>query len=332
MSTLAHWCYRHRKAVLAGWVFLLVGLAAAVLSMGTAFTSTTNLPDSESSTAYSLLAKASTASTSTTTGTIAWHTEEVAVDDASVKEQIEALLAEVAAAPGVSAVISPYTSAGVTQINPEANTAYARVILASDAEVEPIEDMVTAAGSEAVEVTYGGTAFSEMPSPSHGMEAVGVLVALVLLLLVFRSLWAAVLPILTGVVGVGVSLLIVILGSHVVDLDSTSLTMGALIGLGVGIDYALFIVNRTRKALLSGAPVPEAIATAVNTSGRAVVFAGGTVVVALLGMFVVQLGHSYRNGASRRCRGGSHRAGRDHPPSSLAGLAGIPGAVPPPAA
>ena len=98
----------------------------------------------------------------------------------------------------------------------------------------------------------------------------------------FRSAWAAVLPIITGVAGVGVSSLAVILLSHVITLPSVAPELGALIGLGVGIDYALFIVNRHRKALREGADLPSAIATAIDTSGRAVLFAGGTVIVALL--------------------------------------------------
>ena len=289
VSSLAHWCHRHRKLVLTGWAVLLVGLAAAVLSIGTAFTSATNLPNSESATAYSLLGTALPASTSTTTGTIAWHATGVAIDDPAVQRQVDTMLTKVRAVPGVALVVSPYTAAGAQQRNPGAGTAYARVVLARDSDVKPVAHLVAGFRTGTLDVTYGGTAFSQKPSPSHGMEAIGVLAALALLLLVFRSLWAAVLPIVTGVVGVGTSLLVVILGSHKLDLDSTSLTMGALIGLGVGIDYALFIVNRTRKALLAGASVPEAIAEAIDTSGRAVVFAGLTVVIALLGMFVVRL-------------------------------------------
>ena len=122
------------------------------------------------------------------------------------------------------------------------------------------------------------------------MEGVGLLAALVVLMLLFRSPWAAALPIITGITGVGTSLLVVMLASNVVTLADTSITMGALIGLGVGIDYALFIVNRHRKALLAGASIPDAIRIALNTSGRAVIFAGVTVIIALLGMFVVNLG------------------------------------------
>jgi RND superfamily putative drug exporter len=101
-----------------------------------------------------------------------------------------------------------------------------------------------------------------------------------LLLLVFRSVWAAFLPIAVGVVGGGVSTLAVYLLSHLVTLNSVAPELGALIGLGVGIDYALFIVNRHGKAVRAGADVATAITTAMNTSGRAVLFAGGTVIVA----------------------------------------------------
>ena len=86
------------------------------------------------------------------------------------------------------------------------------------------------------------------------------------------------------------SSLAVILLSHVVTLPSVAPELGALIGLGVGIDYALFIVNRQRKALRQGADLHSAIATAMNTSGRAVLFAGGTVIVALLGLLILNVG------------------------------------------
>ncbi|MET7912531.1 MMPL family transporter [Streptomyces avermitilis] len=106
----------------------------------------------------------------------------------------------------------------------------------------------------------------------------------------FRSVWAAELPILTGVAGVGTALFAAILLSHVMSLPDTTPTMGALIGLGVGIDYALFIVHRHRRGLMAGMSVAEASAKALNTSGRAVVFAGLTVVVALLGMLTLGVG------------------------------------------
>ncbi|SDS31438.1 MMPL family transporter [Actinoplanes derwentensis] len=281
MSALAHWCTSRRKAVLWIWIVGLLALAGLAGVKGTAFSDAVELPDSESSTAYAILGEGGDGE-SATSGTIVWKTTGTAVDAASVRTTVTAMLAEIKAMPGVQAV-----SEG--QTNKAANTAYARVVLTADADATAVADAARGYDKDGLDVEGGGTAFSEQPEPSHGTEAIGVLAALIILLLMFRSMWAAVLPILTGLVGVGASLLVVVLGAHVVDLSATSLTMGALIGLGVGIDYALFIVNRYRKALLAGATVRESVATAVNTSGRAVVFAGITVIVALLGMFVVDL-------------------------------------------
>ncbi|GIM96541.1 MMPL family transporter [Paractinoplanes toevensis] len=275
MQALAHWCSRRRFAVVGGWIVALVALAAIAIGGGTAFTDSTNLPDSESAQAYALLPASPGES-----GTIAWHSTGAALTDRSVNASVTAMLAEVKALPGVRAVTMGATTA---------DTAYANVTVADGTDVEPIIAAARGHDSATLDVEVGGTAFADEVGASHGTEAVGILAALVILVLMFRSGWAAALPILTGVVGVAASLLLVMIGSHYVDLAATSLTMGALIGLGVGIDYALFIVNRHRKGLLAGQSVHESIADALNTSGRAVVFAGITVMVALLGMFVVDL-------------------------------------------
>jgi len=293
VTSLAHWCTRRRFVVLGGWIVALVALAALTLSLGSKFTDSTELPNSESATAYSLLAEAGQQSDSTggtVTGNIAWHTDGVAVDAPAVRKEFTALLDQVATLPGVQAVVSPYDAAGARQLNAPANTAFASVVLTEGADVAPVEQAAEQLRGDTVDVQLGGPAFTKQPGASGGTEAIGILAALAVLLLVFRSVWAAFLPIITGVTGVATSLLVVILASHVVDLADTSLTMGALIGLGVGIDYALFIVNRYRKAVLAGSTVADAIAQSLGTSGRAVVFAGITVMMALLGMFVVNLG------------------------------------------
>ena len=278
MSGLAQFSYRRRRAVVVGWVVLLVGLAVAALGMGTAFTTATTLPDSESSRAYALIG-----SSDTSTGTVVWQAADV--DGAAVQAEVEPMLAELAALPGVEDVAGPYTDQGAQQIS--GDTAFATLTTTDLVDVDQVREVTDRYADDGLTVAIGGTAFTEQPEPSHGPEAIGLIAALVILLLVFRSGWAAALPILTGITGVGASLLVVMIAAHAVDLDSTSLTMAALIGLGVGIDYALFIVNRFRKALVAGSSVPDAITQAVTTSGRAVVFAGLTVVVALLGMAVV---------------------------------------------
>jgi putative drug exporter of the RND superfamily len=294
VSSLAHWCFRRRFVVLAAWVVLLIGLAVAVVTAGTKFTDTTNVPDSDSSTGYSLIAQAGgphQAALSADTGTIAWQTSGSSIDDPSVQQDVGAALDKIATLPGVTAVSNPYVAGGADQISASTNTAYATVDFEKDSDTDAATEIAKSLQTSGVDVQIGGEAFTEQPGGgSHITELIGIIAAFAVLLLAFRSGWAAALPILTGVMGVGTSLLAVMLTSHVLDIAATSLTMGALIGLGVGIDYALFIVYRHRKALMSGQSVSDSIAQALGTSGRAVIFAGLTVIIALLGMFVVNLG------------------------------------------
>lgn len=287
MTRLARFSYKWRKAVLAGWVAVLLGLAGVVFGLGTHFTDTVGLPNSESATAYALLDQLHPGATDTESGKIAWHTDGASVTDPDVTSDVSDMLTEVGTLPGVASVVSPYSKAGAAQLNADANTAFATVTITDDADAAAIRATAEAAANDTVSVTLGGQAFTELPSPSSGAEGLGIVVAFAILFLAFRSRWAAALPILTGLVGVGASLLTVMIATNVFDLSAESITMASMIGLGVGIDYALFIVNRFRKSLLTGAAVPEAITRALDTSGRAVVFAGLTVMVALAGMFVV---------------------------------------------
>lgn len=289
MSAVASWCARRGKVVLTLWLVVLVGLGAAVGALGSSFTSKSALPDSESSHAYALLAKASTSTQSTKVGNIAWHTDGVAIDAPTVQQSATEMLGRVAAEPGVVQVVSPYSAAGAAQVSAGASTAFARVTITDAADIPQIRSTAEQMAGAGVHVTLGGAAFTELPKPSPATDGLGIALALVILFIALRSRWAAVLPILTGIVGVGVSILTVLLATHVMDLPSESITMASMIGLGVGIDYALFILNRHRKGLMSGLPVQESIRRALDTSGRAVVFAGATVIVALAGMFVVRL-------------------------------------------
>ncbi|WP_232794134.1 MMPL family transporter [Pseudofrankia saprophytica] len=255
--------------------------------MGSNFKTVADLPNSESAHAYALLG---TSAGSTEVGRIVWHTSGQAVDAAEVRSEVAGMLTNVAALPGVKAVQSPYAPGGGGQLNAGQNTAYALVTATDDVKLDQVEKAAQSIDGSRLRVEIGGQAFAPQTKSGGIAEIVGILAALAVLLLMFRSVWAAALPIVTGVAGVVVSLLLVMVGSHVVDLSSDSITMGSLIGLGVGIDYALFIVNRYRKAVMGGASVTEAIVQAVTTSGRAVIFAGLTVIAALLAIFVVGMG------------------------------------------
>jgi RND superfamily putative drug exporter len=256
---------------------------------GSAFSDSTSLPASESATAYNLLARAGSDAAKVTTGTIVWDTRSGSALSPAASSRIAPMLASVAKVAGVKGVVSPFTAAGAEQVSADSRTAYATVVFTSDSHEAAAAQLAKAAATSQLDVQVGGAAFTKI-SPGGVSEVIGILAALMILILVFRSAWAAVLPIITGVAGVGLSSLAVILLSHVITLPSVAPELGALIGLGVGIDYALFIVNRHRKALRQGASLPSAITTAMNTSGRAVIFAGGTVIVALLGMLILNVG------------------------------------------
>jgi putative drug exporter of the RND superfamily len=151
-------------------------------------------------------------------------------------------------------------------------------------------DVVRASDSHAVHVVAGGAPIAKVQKPKFGKaEAVGLLAALVILLLAFGSLVAASLPIATALFGLAISFGVLDLVSHGQTVPNFAPELAALLGIGVGIDYALFIVTRYRERLADGEPPTEAIATAIATSGKAVLFAGGTVVVSLFGLFVVGL-------------------------------------------
>jgi RND superfamily putative drug exporter len=268
---------------------MLVALGGVVGVAGSAFSDSSRLPASDSSTAYNLLARGGSDAAKVTTGTIVWDTRSGSALSPAVGSKIAPMLASVAKVEGVKGVISPFTAAGAEQVSADGRTAYATVVFTSDSHEAAAQKLAEAAATSQLDVQVGGAAFTKI-NPGGVSEIVGVLAALMILILVFRSVWAAVLPVITGVAGVAVSSLAVILLSHVMTLPSVAPELGALIGLGVGIDYALFIVNRHRKALRQGAGLSTAITTAMNTSGRAVLFAGGTVIVALLGLLILNVG------------------------------------------
>ena len=289
MAGLARLCIRRKNLVLFAWIAMLAALGGLAGMKGSAFSDSSRLPASDSSTAYNLLARGGSDAAKVTTGIIVWDTGSGSALSPTARSRIAPMLASVARVQGVKGVISPFTAAGAKQVSADSRTAYATVVFTSDSHEAAAQKLAKAAATSQLDVQVGGAAFTKI-NPGGVSEVVGVLAALVILILVFRSAWAAVLPIITGVAGVGVSSLAVILLSHVMTLPSVAPELGALIGLGVGIDYALFIVNRHRKALRQGADLPGAITTAMNTSGRAVLFAGGTVIVALLGLLILNVG------------------------------------------
>lgn len=298
MATLARWCYRHRLVVLLLWLGALFGLGAASSAAGTNYANVFSLPNTDSATAYDLMEKAFPERAGDT-DTVVWKVDGeggTSVRDESVRSRIEPALEEIGRMKGVGEVTDPYAPQGAAQISRDGRIAYAQITFTEQANavpkelIEEVVDTAQAAEQGGLQVELGGQAIARTQEPPQGTaEAVGILAAAVVLFLAFGSLFAMLLPIVVAIAGVGTGMIATMLMSHVADVPEVAPLLGSLIGLGVGIDYALFIVTRHRRGILRGMKPQEAAVTALNTSGRAVLFAGGTVCIALAGMLVMNM-------------------------------------------
>ena len=300
MSTLARWCFQHRWTVVISWVGALVLLGGLTGAFGTAYNDSFTLPGTESTKALDLLT-ASVPAQAGESDTIVLHSEAGSVTGADVRGAVEPMLARVAKAPGVAGVASPYSPAGAAQVSEDGHTAYATVSFREMVpdlplpDVQRVVDLAQDAAGDGLQIEVGGNAVQQLnQQPTSSTELIGVLAAAVILLVAFGSLFAAALPLVTAIVALGAGLLTVGLVSHVLTIGTLGPTLAALIGLGVGIDYALFIITRHRNGLKAGLAAEDSVVRALDTSGRAVLFAGATVCIALLGLLV--LGVSFLNG------------------------------------
>lgn len=294
MTALARWCYRHRLVVLVLWLGALFGLGTAGSAAGTDYSNVFSLPDTDSKTAYDLMTKAFP-ERSGDTDTVVWKTDAGSVRDEAVRSRIEPALKDIAALRGVGEVTGPYGKVP-GQISRDGAIAYAQVTFTAQANdvpkqlVQDVVDRAQDAERGGLQVELGGQAITRVQEPPQGLsEAVGIAAAAIVLFLAFGSLFAMVLPIVVAVLGVGTGMMATTLLSHVTNVPEVAPLLGSLIGLGVGIDYALFIVTRHRRGIQRGLEPEESAVKALNTSGRAVLFAGGTVCIALAGMLVMNM-------------------------------------------
>ncbi|MGW0845997.1 MMPL family transporter [Streptomyces sp. NPDC002787] len=296
MAALARWCVRHRLVTVVLWLLAFAGAAAGAAVAGAAYSNDYKTPGTESSRATDLLSKGFPG-VSGDSATVVWHSDDGSVRAAAVEQTMTRTLDEIAELPGIAAVTDPYDGADGGRISEDGRTAYATVTFdepAGDVEkarAEAVVDTAKAAEGDGLQVELGGSAIGlTETSGGHLAEIVGVLVAAVVLFLAFGSLAASLLPIATALVSVGTAYAGITLLGHAMTVADFAPMLGTLIGLGVGIDYALFIVTRHRRGLKRGLSVEEAARNAVATTGRAVVFAGATVCIALLGMLILRLG------------------------------------------
>ncbi|WP_435284120.1 MMPL family transporter [Streptomyces koelreuteriae] len=302
MAALARWCVQRRLVTVLLWLLACAGVAAGAAVAGSAYSNDYQVPGTESGRATELLHEGFP-KLGGDSDTVVWHTTSGTVRAADVEQTMTRTLDKIEHLPGVASVTSPYDGPGTGRISEDARTAYATVTFDDRAEdidqgeARAVVDTAKSAETDGLQVELGGSAVAlTQSSGGHIAEIVGVVVAAVVLFLAFGSLAASLLPIATALVGVGTAYAGIVLLGHAMTVADFAPMLGMLIGLGVGIDYALFIVTRHRRGLKRGLSVTEAATNAVATTGRAVVFAGATVCIALLGMLILRL--SFLNGVA----------------------------------
>src|SRR5262245_28252925 len=296
LKRLAEVSFHRRRRVLLIWVLGLVVLGVVMGAAGSGYRSDFTLPDVESKRGIDLLDERFGGQGAGQVGNIVFEAD-AGVDDPAVRDVMEPFLAKVAQIDGVQSLDSPYDAGNESQISDRGadagHTAYAEFEAPSDASFEEtvaIGDDIRAAipSVDGIRIELGGSAFAEFEVPSS--EALGIGFAIIILIIAFGSVLAMGLPIGVALAGIVSGSLIAGLLSNVVDMPDFTSTIGVMIGLGVGIDYALFIVTRFRENLHKGHTIEASTMIAMNTAGRAVVFAGSTVVISLLGLLIMQLG------------------------------------------
>jgi RND superfamily putative drug exporter len=294
MSTLLYRlgraCYRRRGLVSAAWGVVLAAVVTLLVTVGGQFDDAFTIPGSESQTALDQLREASPAAAGAGAQVVFIAPEGASVIDPRYAQAITAAVAGAGQVDQVGAVLDPYQSQA---ISPDGRAALASVQydveaidLAADA-LEQLQAATAPAEDAGLRVEVGGNAFSTTAVTIGPGEFVGVAVAVLVLVLTFGSLLAAGMNLLTAVVGIGVGLGGLLAVSGAITLSSTAPTLALMIGLAVGIDYALFILSRHRSQLVEGMDPEESAGRATGTAGSAVVFAGLTVVIALSGLAVV---------------------------------------------
>jgi putative drug exporter of the RND superfamily len=299
LARIAAWTMRHRRITLVAWIVALVGVSVAAQSIGTRQATNFTLPGTESQRAVDLLQSKFPAQVGDQ-DQIVFRSTSGSIDTPAQRARIQPMLRRVAEQPHVSSVVSPLSRAGSDAISKDGRIAFATVIFDERANELPtsaadrVISIAEGARSDQLQVELGGQAIEQAQQPSFGFTtAIGILAAIVVLLLTFGSLVAMGLPIATALLGLGTGVGLIAFGSQVLDMPDFATELAVMIGLGVGIDYSLFIVTRFRENYRETGDVAGSVIAAMNTAGRAIVFAGCTVIIALMGMFTLGISFLY---------------------------------------
>jgi uncharacterized membrane protein YdfJ with MMPL/SSD domain len=283
----------HRKWVVIGtWVLAAVAVVLVVRTYGSNTNNDLRLPGTDSQAATDLLADRFPPQQNGSSP-IVFHVATGEVTDAKNKPAIEASHQAIVKLPHVASATDPFSQQGAPQISKDKRTAFIPVLLdvggdeVTEELAQDVLDTTAPAQNAGMEVAAGGPIGTELSEPkTESSELVGLIAAMIILAFTFGTLVAMGLPIVSAVVGLLVGLSLIGLLGHLVTVPTIAPTLATMIGLGVGIDYALFLVSRHRTQRREGMPLEESIPMAVATSGTAIVFAGSTVVIALITLVV----------------------------------------------
>jgi RND superfamily putative drug exporter len=293
MKFLADFAHKRRWIVVFIWIFALVGVGGAAKSAGSAFSSSFKLPDTESARVQEILSKEFPTQGGDSTQIVFESTGKLT--SAENQAIVEKLIAEVAKSPIVESIDSPFDPRSAA-LNADQSIGFATVHFngfGEDLPKEEIKQVVEVAESfenTSLEINLSGAVIklANAVEPSSS-EMIAILIAFLVLLYTFGSLVATLVPIIVAVFALAVGSALVAMTSNAIPIADFAPILASLVGLGVGIDYALFIVTRFRRAIHEGKSVQESIRIAMTTSGRSVLFAGIIVCISMLGLFTVGL-------------------------------------------
>ena len=293
---IAQFCVRRRFVVAIVWVVVAVVLVGVSHRLGDNTNDNLSLPGTDSQRATDLLAKSFPVQ-SNGTSPIILHAPSGQLTDSKYSGAVNTAASDLAKAPHVASVVSPLSTQGASALSKDKSTGYLTVGLDESSgklSVDDVQTIIDAAAKPAraagLEVQTGGQLGQKVSKPStESSELVGIVAAMIILTFTFGTVTAMLVPILTALFALLSTLAIIRMLGHVTNVPTVAPTLATMIGLGVGIDYALFIVTRHFRGLNDGLPMQESIARAAATSGGAVFFAGGTVTIALVSLAIADI-------------------------------------------
>ncbi|MED1412450.1 MMPL family transporter [Bacillus paramycoides] len=292
---LGHWAVNHRKKVVFSALAILIALVLFAVNMGSSFKEELSIPNTPADKAGKVIEKEFKAMqpAGAQVKVVFQAPKSETLESAEVQQKIAEVLDEIKKDSAVDSVAAPMQ---LQNLSEDKTIGYAVVTYkvkaekVTEASKNKILDSIETTRDAGIQTELSGGDIKFSDSETSGMtEIVGVLVAFVVLAFTFVSFLAAGLPILTAIIGLAIGMLGIMIGTNYVEIQTVSLSLAAMLGLAVGIDYALFIINRFRQQLAQGDSVPESVAIATGTAGSAVIFAGLTVIIGLLGLSVTKI-------------------------------------------